>query len=60
MLCKECKARIKRNLAPVLGLVVGATLFSVPPILDSQTVSPLTVQPSTSRVGVNTPSPTEV
>ena len=59
MLCDVCKAKLKRIVAPTMALAIGAIFFSVPPLLDSQTTSPLTVQPSTSRVGVNTPSPTE-
>ena len=46
----------KRLGAAILGTVVGV-LFSIPPSLDSQVPSPLTVQPSTGRVGVNTTNP---
>jgi len=59
MLCEACKARFKRVFGPVLGLLIGAVFFSVPPLLDSQSTSPLTIQVATNRVGVNTTTPAE-
>ncbi len=55
MLSEKWRSKIDRVKIPVLACIIGAAIFSIPPLLISQ--SPLTVQPSTSRVGVNNTTP---
>ena len=51
------KLKNDRVRAALLGTVVGAVIFSIPPILDSQVPSPLTIQTSTGNVGIGTTGP---